>query len=57
MAMTMVMDVDDNDNKGGEASLMTCNEGDNHNRNDGKDPCASTATTPAHRRQERHSQS
>jgi len=46
----MATDVDDNDDEGDDASSMTCDEGDNHNRDDGKDACASTATTPAHRR-------
>jgi hypothetical protein len=50
MATTMATDVDDDDNKGDDASSATCDEGDNHNRNDGEDACASTATTPAHRR-------
>jgi len=57
MATTMATDVDDANYEGDDASLMTCNEGDNHNRDDGKDACASTATTPAHRRRQRHSQS
>ncbi len=57
MAMTMAMDVDDDDDEGDDASLMTCDEGDNHNRDDGEDACASTATTPAHQRRQRHSQS
>ncbi len=44
----MATDVDDDDDEGDDASLTTCNKGDNRNRNDGKDACASTATTPAH---------
>ena len=47
MVTTMGMDVDDD--KGNDASLTMCDEGDNHNRDDGKDACALTATTPAHR--------
>jgi hypothetical protein len=49
-------DVDD-DNKGDGASSTTCDEGDNRNRDDGKDTCALMATTPAHRQRQRHSQS
>ena len=56
-ATTMTMDVDNVDDEGNDASSTMCNEGDNCNRDDGKDACASTATTPAHRRQQRHSQS
>ena len=42
----MAMDVDDNDDKGDDASLTGCDEGDNRNRDDGEDACASaTATT------------
>ena len=43
--------------KGDDASLTMCNEGDNRNRDVGKDACASMATTPAHQRRQRHSQS
>ena len=44
--MTMATDVDDDDNKGDDASLTGCNEGDNRNRDDGEAACASaTATT------------
>jgi len=57
MATTMAMDVDDNNNKGNDASSTTCDKGDNHNRNDGEDACTSTATTPAHWQWRRHSQS
>jgi len=46
----MALGVDDNDNKGNNASLTTCDEDDNCNRDDGEDACASTATTPGHRR-------
>jgi len=43
---TMATDVDDKDDKGDDASLTGCDEGDNCNRDDGKDACASaTATT------------
>ena len=50
---TMATDVDDDDDEGDDASSMGCNEGDNRNRNNGKDACASaTATTqPVVRRQ------
>jgi len=50
MVMTMATDVDDDNDKGNDASLTTCDKGDNLNPNNGKDICASTATTPAHRR-------
>jgi hypothetical protein len=50
------MDVDNDDDKGNDASLMMCDKGDHCNRDNGKDACASTATTPAHRRRRRHSQ-
>jgi len=49
MATTMATEVDNNDDKGNDASSTTCDKGDNHNRDNGKDACASTATTPAHR--------
>jgi len=53
---TMATDVNNNDdNKGNNASLTTSNEGDNCNSDNGKDPCASTATTPAHQRWQQHS--
>jgi hypothetical protein len=39
-AMTTFVDVDNN------TSSMTSDEGDNRNRDDSKDACASTATTP-----------
>jgi hypothetical protein len=43
---TMATDVDDNDDEGDDASLTGCDEGDNRNRDDGEDACASaTATT------------
>jgi hypothetical protein len=42
----MGMDVDDDDNEGDDASSTGCDEGDNCNRDDGEDACASaTATT------------
>ncbi len=44
----MATDVDDNDNKGDDASLMGCDEGDNCNRDNSEDVCALTATMPAH---------
>jgi hypothetical protein len=44
----MATDVDDDDNEGDYASSTTCDEGDNHNRDDGEDACASMATMPAH---------
>jgi hypothetical protein len=44
----MVMDVNDDDNEGDDASLTMCGKGDNHNRDDSEDSCASTATMPAH---------
>jgi hypothetical protein len=49
MVTTMAMDIDDDNDEGNNASSMTCNEGDNRNRDDGEDACASTANTPAHR--------
>jgi len=52
-ATTMTTDVDDD--KGNNASLTTCDKGDNRNHDDGKDACASTATTPAHRQRRQHS--
>ena len=57
MTTAMAMDVNDDDDKGDDASLTMCSNGDNHNRNDSEDSCASTATTPAHWRRQRHSQS
>ena len=57
MATMMATDVDDDDDEGNDASLTTCDKGDNHNCDDGKDACASTATTPAHQQRQRHSQS
>ena len=54
---TMAMDVDNNDDEGNDASLMMCDKGDHCNCDNGKDACASMATTPAHRRWRRHSQS
>ncbi len=57
MVTMMAMDVDDDDDEVDDASSTTCDEGDNHNRYDGEDACTSTATTPAHQRRQRHSQS
>jgi len=57
MATMMATDVDDDDNEGDNISLTTCDEGDNHNRDDGEDACVSMATTPAHRQRRQHSQS
>jgi hypothetical protein len=57
MVTTVATDIDDNDDEGINASSMTCDKGDNHNRDDGKDTCALTATTPAHRQWQQHSQS
>ena len=57
MVTTVATDIDNNDDEGNDASSMTCDKGDNHNRDDGKDTCASTATTPAHRQWQQHSQS
>jgi hypothetical protein len=42
-------DINNDDDKDNDASLTGCEEGDNRNRNNGKDACALTATTPAHR--------
>ncbi len=45
---TMVTDVNDNnddDDKGDDASSTRCDKGDNRNRNDGKDACASAMAT------------
>ncbi len=39
----------DDDDAGDDASSTTSNDGDNRNRDNGKDSCALTATTPAHR--------
>jgi hypothetical protein len=38
------------------ATRATIAEGDNRNRNDGEDACASMATTSAHWRRQQHSQ-
>ena len=46
--MTMVMDVNNDDDEGDDASLTMCGEGDNRNRDNSEDSCASTATTPVH---------
>jgi hypothetical protein len=56
-ATTMATDVDDNNDEGNDASLTTCDEGDNRNCDDGEDACALTATTPAHWQRQQHSQS
>ena len=40
----------DNDDAGDNASSTTSDESLNCNRDNGKDACALTATTPAHRR-------
>ena len=50
--MTMATDVDDNDDKGDDASSTGCDEGDNHNRDNGEDTCASVTamTQPVVRR-------
>jgi hypothetical protein len=53
----MATDVDDNNDEGNDASLTTCDEGDNRNCDDGEDACALTATTPAHWQRQQHSQS
>ena len=45
---------DDDDDTGDNVSSTTSEKGDNRNRNNGKDAYASTAMTPAHRRQRRH---
>ena len=47
-------DGDHDDDAGDEASSTTSDEGDNHNRDNGKDAYALTATTPGHRRQQQH---
>jgi hypothetical protein len=48
-SMTMMAtDININDDKVNDSSFMTSDEGDNCNRNDSKDTCALTATTPAH---------
>ncbi len=51
-------DNDDNsnhdDDAGNEASSTTSNEGDNRNRDNGKDAYALTATTPGHWQRQRH---
>jgi hypothetical protein len=52
----MAMDVNDDEDEGDNTSLTLCDKGYNRNRDDSKDSCASTATTPAHRRRRRHSQ-
>ena len=38
---TMATDVNDNDDKGNNARLTTSDEGNNRNRDDGKDTCVS----------------
>ena len=45
---TMATDVDDKDDKGNDASSTGCDEGDNRNRDDGKDTCASPTATAQH---------
>ena len=40
MATTMATDVGNDDNKGDDAGSTTCDEGDNHNRDNGEDACA-----------------
>jgi hypothetical protein len=50
MATTMAMDANNNDDKGDDASLTMCDEGDNRNHNDSEDSCTLTATTLVHRR-------
>ena len=49
---TMATDVNDDDNEGDDASSTGCDEGDNRNRDDGKDACASATamTQPVVRR-------
>jgi len=42
---TMVTDVDYDDDEGDDASSTGCDEGDNRNRDDGKDACASAMAT------------
>jgi hypothetical protein len=37
MATTMAADIDDDDDEGNNASFTTCDKGDNHNCDDGKD--------------------
>jgi len=56
MATTMAMDVDDDNDKGNNASLTMCDERDNHNHDDGEDACTLMATTPARWQRQRHSQ-
>jgi hypothetical protein len=46
--ITMAMDVVVDDDECDDAILTMCDEGDNRNRDDGEDACASMATTPAH---------
>ena len=57
MMTTMAMDVVNDDNKCDDAILMMCDEGDNHNHNDGEDACTLSATMPAHWQRQGHSQS
>ena len=52
----MTTDVEDEDDEGDNASSTTCNEGDNHNRDSNEDACTLMAITPAHWRQQQHSQ-
>ena len=57
-SMTMMAtDININDDKVNDSSFMTSDEGDNCNRNNSKDTCALTATTPAHWQWQQHSQS
>jgi len=41
----MASDVNDNNDEGNDASSTGCNEGDNRNRDDGKDACTSATVT------------
>ena len=49
----MAMDVNYDNNEGNDTSSMGCNKGDNRNRDDGEDACASATamTQPVMRRQ------
>ena len=41
----MATDVDNDDDEGDDASSTGCDEGDNRNRDDGEDACASATAT------------
>jgi hypothetical protein len=54
--MAMAVNVDDKDDEDDDTSLPTSNEGNNCNRDDGKEACALTTTTSVHWQRQQHSQ-